>query len=168
MVFARNDGNLTRMEVLLGMGEMQGVLTVLVNDVEIPLGVCGHQHDGDGLVQHSDTGNARRAHSTRISWTAAATGGRPVRQHGVPFGGGAEPDQQRHVAAYGQGAGAGAEGAGLLRRTGRATGEQFSSNPAWVLLDMLRTGGWALAEIDVASFARGGGILRRADRGDWI
>src|SRR5262249_16061437 len=36
VVFARNDGNLTRMEVLLGMGEIQGVLKVLVNDVEIP------------------------------------------------------------------------------------------------------------------------------------
>ena len=31
VVFARNDGNLTRMEVLLGIGQMQGVLTVLVN-----------------------------------------------------------------------------------------------------------------------------------------
>ena len=41
VVFARNDGNLTRMEVLLGMGEMQGVLKVLVNDVEIPAGVTG-------------------------------------------------------------------------------------------------------------------------------
>src|SRR5579864_1833779 len=41
VVFARNDGNLTRMEVLLGIGEMQGVLKVLVSDVEIPVGVSG-------------------------------------------------------------------------------------------------------------------------------
>src|SRR5512146_462907 len=36
VVFARNDGNLTRMEALLGIGEMDGVLKGLVNDVEIP------------------------------------------------------------------------------------------------------------------------------------
>ena len=41
IVFARNDGNLTRMEVLLSMGEIQNVLTVLVNDIEIPLGRPG-------------------------------------------------------------------------------------------------------------------------------
>src|SRR5258707_12748860 len=41
VVFGRNDGNLTRMEVLLGLGEMQGVLKVLVNDIEIPAGISG-------------------------------------------------------------------------------------------------------------------------------
>src|ERR1035438_4193100 len=41
VVFARNDGNLTRMEALLGIGQMQGVLTVLVSGVEIPRGVNG-------------------------------------------------------------------------------------------------------------------------------
>ena len=34
IVFARNDGNLTRMETLLCMGEIQGVLKVLVNQIE--------------------------------------------------------------------------------------------------------------------------------------
>ena len=48
VVFARNDGNLTRMEVLLGIGEMQGVLKVLVNDVEIPLGIYGTNMTGTG------------------------------------------------------------------------------------------------------------------------
>src|SRR6185503_5170348 len=48
VVFARNDGNLTRMEALLGTGEMQGVLKVLVNDVEIPLGISGTNMTGTG------------------------------------------------------------------------------------------------------------------------
>ena len=39
IVFARNDGNLTHMEVLLGMGEIEDVVKVVVNDVEIPEGV---------------------------------------------------------------------------------------------------------------------------------
>src|SRR5271157_1706118 len=41
VAFARNDGNLTRMEVLLGIGEIEGVLTVLVSGIEIPLGISG-------------------------------------------------------------------------------------------------------------------------------
>jgi hypothetical protein len=48
VTFARNDGNLTRMEVLLGIGQIQGVLTVLVNDVEIPIGVSGTNMTGTG------------------------------------------------------------------------------------------------------------------------
>ena len=41
IIFARNDGNLTHMEVLLGCGEMSDVVTVLVNGVEIPKAVDG-------------------------------------------------------------------------------------------------------------------------------
>ena len=48
VVFARNDGNLTRMEVLLGIGEMAGVLKVLVNGVEIPAGIAGTNMTGTG------------------------------------------------------------------------------------------------------------------------
>src|SRR6185437_12065920 len=35
ITFARNDGNLTHMEVLLGMGQIENVVTVVVNGVEI-------------------------------------------------------------------------------------------------------------------------------------
>ena len=37
---------------------------------------------------------------------------------------------------------------------GTPAGEQFSANPAWIVLDMLRRAGWGLGEIDVTSFAR--------------
>ncbi len=36
---------------------------------------------------------------------------------------------------------------------GTYTSDQFSSNPAWILLDVLRRSGWAASEIDIASFA---------------
>ncbi len=36
LVFARNDGNLTHMEVLLGMGEIEEAIKVIVNGTEIP------------------------------------------------------------------------------------------------------------------------------------
>ena len=41
VVFARNDGNLTRFEVLLGAGEIAGVVKVIVTDIEIPVGIPG-------------------------------------------------------------------------------------------------------------------------------
>ena len=36
---------------------------------------------------------------------------------------------------------------------GSYSGDRFSNNPAWILLDILRRAGWSLPEIDVASFA---------------
>jgi hypothetical protein len=48
IVFARNDGNLTHFEVLLGAGQMTNVATVLVNDIEIPIGRGGTNMTGTG------------------------------------------------------------------------------------------------------------------------
>ena len=101
VVFGRNDGNLTRMEVLLGMGEIQGVLTVLVNDVEIPAGVTGTNMTGTGWYNIPTLGTRTGAFDLEFPGWQRAAGGRSVRQHGVPFGGGAEPDEQRHDAARG-------------------------------------------------------------------
>ncbi len=36
---------------------------------------------------------------------------------------------------------------------GTYVADQFSNNPAWILLDILRRSGWAAAEIDIVSFA---------------
>ncbi len=113
VVFARNDGNLTRMEVLLGLGEMQGVLKLLVNDVEIPAGYRRDQYDGNRLVQHSDAGDSLRCVQSGLHGRHRTSGGRPVRQHGLPFGGGPEPDQQWRNTAQGRGAGTGTEAPGL-------------------------------------------------------
>ena len=41
IVLARNDGNLTHFEVLLGVGQISGVITVIVNNTQIPVGVNG-------------------------------------------------------------------------------------------------------------------------------
>ena len=48
MVFARNDGNLTHFEVLLGAGQLTGVLKVVVNDIQIPAGVSGSNMTATG------------------------------------------------------------------------------------------------------------------------
>ena len=96
VVFSRNDGNLTRMEVLLGMGEIQGVLKVLVNDIEIPQGVYGVEHDLHRLVQHRSAGHAQRAAGSELHRRARQCAGRSVWQHGVSFRCGAEPHQRWH------------------------------------------------------------------------
>ena len=104
IVFARNDGNLTRMEVLLGMGEIEGVVTVLVNDIQIPRGAERREHDGDGVVQPGDAGDAERRVQSGLHGCVGQSAGRSVRQHGDDERGGAESDQQRADAGDGSGA----------------------------------------------------------------
>ena len=152
VVFARNDGNLTRMEVLLGIGQMQGVVTVLVNDIEIPLGVNGTNMTGTGWYNVLTLGGRDGAFD--MNFTDAQ--GNPA---GDPYGsmaylsvvvpnrinsGNSLPAvkvlaQGLLVPVYGD--------------DGSYTADQFSNNPAWILLDILRRSGWAQSEIDIASFA---------------
>jgi len=152
VVFARNDGNLTRMEVLLGLGEMQGVLKLLVNDVEVPQGIAGTNMTGTGWYNIRTLGT--RSGAFNADFTDGA--GRPA---GDPYGSMAYlsvvvPNRINNgetlpkVAVLAQGL-----RLPVYATDGTLTGEQFSSNPAWVLLDVLRRAGWSLAEIDIASFA---------------
>ena len=147
VVFARNDGNLTRMEVLLGVGEMQGVLKVLVNGVEIPAGVSGTNMTATGWYNVPTLG-------TR----AGATD--PDFADGDPYGSMAYasvvvPNRLNDGTSLPKVA---VLAAGLKLPTfgidEAPLGEQFSANPAWIVLDMLRRAGWSLSEMDVASFAR--------------
>src|SRR5689334_1309758 len=152
VVFARNDGNLTRMEVLLGLGEIQGVLKVLVNDVEIPAGVAGTNMTGTGWYNIPTLGT--RSGAFNFDFTDGS--GQPA---GDPYGSMAylsvvvptrinNGQSLPNVSVL-------ALGMKLPTYTadGTSTGEHFSSNPAWVLLDMLRRVGWSANEIDAASFA---------------
>lgn len=153
VVLARNDGNLTRMEVLLGIGEMEGVLKVLVNDVEIPVGVAGTNMTGSGW--HNVMTLGTRSGVCNPDFSDAS--GRPL---GDPYGSMAYlsvvvPNRLNdgvslpRVKVLAQ---------GLKLPTyaadGSASGERFSANPAWALLDVLRRMGWSEGEIDLASFAR--------------
>jgi hypothetical protein len=152
ITFARNDGNLTRMEVLLGIGQIQGVLTVLVNDVEIPIGVSGTNMTGTGWYNVETLGTRDGALDPNFTDSTGA----PV---GDPYGSMAYlsvvvPNQLNNgtslpsVEVLVQ---------GLLVPVYTANGtyvsDQFSSNPAWILLDVLRRSGWSATEIDVTSFA---------------
>jgi hypothetical protein len=82
IVFARNDGNLTHMEVLLGMGTIDSVITVLVNDIADSAGAERRQHDGHGLVQLVTPGTRNGAFDHGFHGRVGESAGRSVRQHG--------------------------------------------------------------------------------------
>jgi hypothetical protein len=146
VVVARNDGNLTHLEVLLGMGEIEAVLKVIVNDVEVPEGVSGLDMTWTGwynLITHG----------------ARSGSFNPDFPGGDPYGSMAMvsvvvPNQisngqtlPRVQVLLG--------GLKLERfdQTGASLGEAFTNNPAWVLLDVLRRSGWLTSEVDLVSFA---------------
>ena len=152
VVFARNDGNLTRMEVLLGLGEMQGVLTVLVNNVEIPLGVNGTNMTGTGWYNVETLGTRTGAFDPNFTDGS----GKPA---GDPYGSMAYlsvvvPNRLStgttlpSVKVLVQGL-----KLPVYAGDGSFQAEQFSNNPAWVLLDILRRTGWSTSDLDMASFA---------------
>ena len=152
VVFARNDGNLTRMEVLLGIGQIQGVLTVLVNGYQIPLGVNGQNMTGTGWYNIPTLGTRNGTFDLNFPNSS----GQPA---GDPYGGMAYlsvvvPNQVSDgnslpsVQVLIQ---------GLIVPTYDAQGNQlrqeFSSNPVWILHDILRRSGWQASEIDYSTLA---------------
>ena len=146
VVFARNDGNLTRMEVLLGLGEIQGPLKVLVNDVAIPVGTAGANMTGTGWYNVITLGTRAGAFDPNfpesdpygsMAYLSVVVPNRLNDGSSLP-----------RVKVLGQ---------GLKLPTydgnGDFVAEEFNSNPVWILLDMLRRTGWRTDEIDLPSFA---------------
>lgn len=151
IVLGRNDGNLTRLEILLGVGPIVGVRQVLVNGVDIPQGVTGAKMTATGWWNSVSDGG--RAGGFNLDFTNAQ--GKPI---GDPHGslatvsvvvpnrvadGTSTPKVEILV-----------DGLELstFDSAGGYVSEVFTSNPAWVLLDLLRRSGWQLGEINLASF----------------
>jgi hypothetical protein len=70
IVFARNDGNLTRMEVLLAAGEIQSVVKVVANGIEIPVGRSGKDMTATGW--HSVVTHGGRTGAFNTNFTDGA------------------------------------------------------------------------------------------------
>jgi len=151
IVFARNDGNLTRMEVLLGMGAIQRVIKVLVSDIEIPEAQSGANMTATGWFNVVTAGARNGAFNPDF----ADASGNPL---GDPYGsmammsvvvpnrisdGSSLPTIKVLI-----------DGLKLEQfdSAGASLGESFTNNPAWVLLDVLRRSGWVASEIDLPSF----------------
>jgi hypothetical protein len=153
VIFARNDGNLTHMEVLLGMGEIEGVLKVLVNGIEIPAGIIGANMTSTGWFNIVCHGN--RTGNFNADFTDVA--GHPL---GDPYGSLAVIDvvvpnrindgkSLPTIKVLAQGM-----KLSTFDSEGGYVGEMFSNNPAWVLFDVLSRSGWAREELDIPSFFR--------------
>jgi hypothetical protein len=152
VVFSRNDGNLTRMEVLIGMGPIEGILKVLVNGFEIPQGVSGTNMTSSGWFNIINSGT-REGHQDP---NFADGRGVPL---GDPFGSMAYLSV---VVPNRVSDGTSLPKVSVLVRglkleqfsvSGDSLGENWCDNPAWVLLDILRRGGYSLTELDLRSFA---------------
>lgn len=153
IVFARNDGNLTHLEVLLGTGEIQGVLKVLVNDVEIPAGQAGSDMTATGWFNVVGHGSRNGAFNEDFLDPQGIPAGDPYGSMAVLSvvvpnrieDGKTLPRIEVLL-----------EGLKLARygEEGAALGESFTNNPAWVVLDVLRRSGWKTEELNLASFAR--------------
>ena len=148
---ARNDGNLTRMEALVALGEIRGVLKVVVNDVEIPLAVDGTNMTSTGWYHLVGRGNRTGAFNLNFTDGNGEALGDPYGSMAyvsvvVPNrvqDGRSIPRVQVLV-----------EGAELptYDADGEFVADLFTNNPAWVMLDVLKRSGWREEEIDLASF----------------
>jgi len=152
IVFAKNDGNLTRMEVLVGMGEIENVLKVIVNDVEIPRGESGRDMTGTGWYNVVSLGNRTGAFNLDFADAAGQPlgdcyGSMAVISVVVPNRISTGKSLPRIRALV--------QGLKLPRYSaeGEYLGQAFTSNPAWIILDILRRCGWELGQIDLRSFA---------------
>lgn len=152
VIFARSDGNLTHAEVLVGSGEMEGILQVVVNGVELPLGQAGQDMTGTGWYNVLSLGGRNGGFNPSF----ADGQGQAL---GDPHGGLAclqvvvpnsllKPGSLPKVEVL-------ADGLKLPRydTNGDALDVVFTKNPAWVLLDLLRRSGWVENELNLASFA---------------
>jgi hypothetical protein len=152
IVFSRNDGNLTHLEVLLGMGQIDSVITVVVNGVQIPQAQTGANMTGTGWFSVVSYGTRNGAFNPDFVDSTGNLLGDPYGSMAVLSvvvpnqisSGQTLPSvevllQGLHLEQF--------------NSAGVSLGESFSNNPAWVLLDILRRGGWLTTDVNLPSFA---------------
>ena len=150
IVFSRNDGNLTHMEVLLGLGIIQGVLKVVVNDVEIPVS-GGSSMSSTGWYTLVTSGDRTGAFNTdfvdaKNNPLGDPQGSMAVLSVVVPNAispGTSTPTVQvlmtgMQVDSYDV--------------NGVKLPAAFSNNPAWIVLDVLQRAGWSPSDLDISTF----------------
>src|ERR1700733_13602920 len=151
IVLARNDGNLTHFEVLLGVGQISSVITVIVNNTQIPVGVNGTNMTATGWYNVISLG----ARNGNFNPDFSNSSGQPL---GDPYGSMAfmslvVPNWISNGTSFPQ-VSVLIQGLQLAQfdSNGNYVSNVFTNNPAWVLLDALRRTGWSLAQLDLATF----------------
>ena len=152
IIFARNDGNLTHIEVILGIGAIQSVLKTVVNDVEVPQFVAGKDMTATGWYQLITAGNR----SGTFDSDFVDSLGNPL---GDPYG---SLSVLLVVVPNRISSGKSLPNVEVLLQglqldsynlDGSFAGTQYTNNPAWVILDILKRCGWSTSEINLSSFA---------------
>jgi hypothetical protein len=161
VIFSRNDGDLTHMEVLLGSGALQTmpqgptVLKAVVSDIEIPLKVPSQDMTTTGWYSVITSGQRQGNFNTDF----VDGDGNPL---GDPYGSIAVlqvvvPNRISTgrslptVEVLLQGIGLDIYNPdGTLATTAAPV---YSNNPAWIILDILRRCGWATIDLNLPSFA---------------
>lgn len=152
IVLARNDGNLTHFELLLGAGPIEGVLTVVVNNTEIPVGVNGTNMTSTGWYNVISYGTRNGSFDPDFSDAS----GNPL---GDPYGSMAfmsvvVPNWISNGTSFPE-IDVLIQGLQLSRfdSNGNYQDTIFTNNPAWVMLDALLRSGWTQSLLDLPSFA---------------
>jgi len=151
VVFGRNDGNLTHMEVLLGLGEISAVLKVVVNDVEIPLYSSTTNSSATGWYSLVSPGGRSGAFNLDFADSNQNPLGDPqgsmaVLSVVVPNAistGTSTPTVQVLMTGM---------QVDTYDAAGNNLGASYSSNPAWIVMDVLRRAGWVPSDLDINSF----------------
>jgi hypothetical protein len=152
LVLAQSDGNLLRAEAVLCEGPISGVLKVVVNGVELPVGVAGADMTGTGWYNVISLGERNGAFNEEFFAGDPSGSGDP--NAGLARISIALPESDgtgsriRRVQVLVQGA-----VLPTYQPDGEYAGDAFTSNPAWVLLDLLRRSGYQQADLNLASFA---------------
>jgi hypothetical protein len=152
--FSRSDGNLTHYELVVCTGQMHRIHRVLADGIEVPPGQAGQNMSGTGWFNVVSDGNRNGGANPFFANASGESEGDP---HGsvvtlavaIPnrlLSGASHPKFEVLL-----------DGAVLPRFAEDETelAAQFTTNPAWILLDIIRRSGWKRDEIDLPSFARG-------------
>jgi hypothetical protein len=152
IVLARNDGNLTHFEVLLGVGQISSVITVIVNNTQIPVGVNGTNMTATGWYNVISFGTRNGSFNPDFSNPA----GQPL---GDPYGSMAfmslvVPNWISNGTSFPE-VDVLIQGLQLAQydSSGNYVSTVFTNNPAWVMLDALLRSGWSLTQLDLATFS---------------
>lgn len=166
VIFSRNDGDLTHMEVLVGLGTAAGasqnpssistVWKTVVNDIEIPTRVAGQDMTTTGW--YSVVASGQRQGSFNMDFADGS--GTPL---GDPYGSLAvlsvvvpnricSGKSLPTVEVLLQGIGVDIYGPDGTLAT--SNGPVYSNNPAWIILDILRRCGWAITDLNLAAFVQ--------------
>jgi hypothetical protein len=152
IVFARNDGNLTHFEVLLGIGQISSVLAVIVNSIQIPAGVNGANMTATGWYNVISFGTRNGSFNPDFSNSA----GQPL---GDPYGSMAfmslvVPNSISNGSSFPE-VDVLIQGLQLAQydSSGNYLSNAFTNNSAWVMLDALLRSGWNPTQLDVATFS---------------